>query len=396
MNKNIGLVILALSLLLLVVAEGIGSTSMRWGAEVGLFLGTLWVGYLLTRKNAVNAGYTSNEKARAEDKALLYPVFDQIEQVINHEVSAIQQEASRVDGIIKEAVQVVGDSFQSIHTISSQQRELTHELINKTDKNEKQGDDGQFNMTLFLFETGSILDQFVDMMMTMSRNSLETVHHIDDMVEQLDSIFTLIENVEGLASQTNLLALNASIEAARAGDAGRGFAVVADEVRSLSISSANLNHQIRERITRAKETITTLHTTVDKIASTDISETLETKEKVGNQLASVAGIYNAVTEQTEMISELGEQLDSAINDAVRSLQFEDISSQALASISQNSQVLSQIAKQLNQVKFQNDKQAGVQLNTLLDGCRTLRQKQSNTVNRSVTQTGMKAGGAEVF
>jgi methyl-accepting chemotaxis protein len=106
-------------------------------------------------------------------------------------------------------------------------------------------------------------------MVDVSRNSLETVHHIDDMVEKLDGIFGLIENVEGLASQTNLLALNASIEAARAGDAGRGFAVVADEVRTLSINSAELNNQIREEISYAKETIEVLRSTVGGMASTD-------------------------------------------------------------------------------------------------------------------------------
>ena len=74
----------------------------------------------------------------------------------------------------------------------------------------------------------------------------------------------------------------------RAGEAGRGFAVVADEVRTLSINSATLNNEIREEIGSAKETIEVLRSTVGGMASTDMSDTIGTKDKMGQMLEHMA------------------------------------------------------------------------------------------------------------
>lgn len=397
MSKYIGVVALGFFGLLLIIAEWVGVSGLRWGAEAGLIFGLIFFVYQ-SRKDQVNM--TENHGSQllaAQQLNSIQPVCEEVKQILSHEAVVIDQEAVRIDAIIKEAVQVLGDSFQNINMYSDQQRSLINELIRKTNHSENEDKDDHFNMPVFLFETGNILDQFVDMMMTMSRNSLDTVHHIDDMVSQLDGIFKLIENVEGLASQTNLLALNASIEAARAGDAGRGFAVVADEVRSLSISSADLNYQIRDRITIAKETITKLHTTVSEIASTDVSDTLATKERVGLMLAKVADINNYVVEHAGLMNVLGEQLDGAINDAIRSLQFEDISSQALASLHNNINTLTQVADEMHQIKFDDPERMNNQFKDLSRRCRTLREDAiSKSAARSVTQKGIKAGEVEIF
>lgn len=384
------------ALLVIIIAEVVEMDWLRWTGE-----GLAVVGILLalmtkstTSDDTGNSPFSSASVSERPDKEHFQPAFSEMKDTLNYEAEIIDQEVTRVDGLIKDAVQVMSTSFHEVNALSEQQGQLIHEIVSSSHETQ---DGDALSMGEFLQEAGGVLDQFVDMMMTVSRDSLQTVHHIDDMVDQLDGIFKLIESVEDLASQTNLLALNASIEAARAGEAGRGFAVVADEVRSLSISSADLNNQIRESINAAKETIATLRNTVGKMASSDISDTIETKERVGTMLTSVGEMDNFISQRVESLSELGGQLDVSVGNAIRSLQFEDISSQALGSVHHNIHTLNQIADHIEKVQFDNMAQMEEQLEKLLQCCRTLREQgvQRNEA-RTVAQVDLDEGDVELF
>ena len=330
-----------------------------------------------------------------EGAAELKAALDQVSDTLVHDAVVVNQEISRVDGLIKEAVALMGSSFHDMHDLANRQIQLTSEIISQSQDTDS--DDVSFNVQNFIHETGNTLDQFITIMVDVSRNSLETVHHIDDMVEKLDGIFGLIENVEGLASQTNLLALNASIEAARAGEAGRGFAVVADEVRTLSINSAALNNQIREEIGLAKETIEVLRKTVGSMASTDMSDTIGTKEKMGTMLTHMSEMNNFLNDKVVEISHVGDQLNNVVDTAVRSLQFEDISSQALGSMEHNVNSLNEVSSLLSNIvdhQHQINPQAADQC---AQRCKALKvEAQNRNATRTVSQNDMDEGDVELF
>ena len=396
MGKHLGKVVSVIALLGLVIAELMEITSLRYASEFGIAIGILLLWIQRSKADPNLTAKSEKNKAIALDTQMseLQPAFNEMVDTINFEARIIDQEVTRVDNLIKDAVQVMMNSFHHVNELSTQQSDIVHKII---DRHDDKSSDGELNMTEFLHEAGTVLDQFVDMMMTVSRNSLETVHHIDDMVGQLDGIFKLIESVEGLASQNNLLALNASIEAARAGEAGRGFAVVADEVRSLSISSAELNNQIRDRINKAKETIATLRNSVGKMASSDISDTIETKERVGSMLANVGSLNEFVSIRVSQISQLGAELDGAVNNAIRSLQFEDISSQALNSLHHNIHTLNQIASLIQEVDFNRPDSVNEPLKRLQQACKNLREAGlARNESRTVSQTDLDEGDVELF
>ena len=338
-------------------------------------------------ENTLATDVTTNE---------LRDAMHEVSGTLEYESTIINQEITRVDVLISEASSLMSASFQQIHQLSDQQSALTAEIMAQDDDDDSDIQH-QSKMHQFIDETGSILDHFVQVMVLGSKSSMEIVHYIDDMVAKLDGIFTLIESVEGLANQTNLLALNASIEAARAGEAGRGFSVVADEVRSLSRASTNFNEQIKENISTAKQTIDVLREKVGKTASQDLSDTITAKERMSTMLQNMSESSDIVNAKMQQISNVGEQLNGAVGDAVRSLQFEDIASQALGSMHHNVDSLQQIASLVSAI-FSSQGNIDTQaLAACIEECQSIHaQAKDRNTGRTVAQHDMDEGEVELF
>ena len=384
--------------LIIVLAISLALLHMLGGASWLIYTATVLVGLLaawqMSAYSFEPAGTINVESDL--DISDLWPALVELAQTLQQEGHQIEQEIQRVDGLIKDAVHTMGTSFQGLGQLSDEQRAVISDIVAQTREDRERVDEHEVCIKDFIEETGDMLEQFVDIMVSISKQSLSTVHNIDDMVSELDGIFSLIENVEGLAGQTNLLALNASIEAARAGDAGRGFAVVANEVRTLSVNSAELNNEIREHITSTKSTIYQLREAVGESASADMSETIQTKERVGQMLGHVAGLNEYLGERIQKASLIGQQIDSAVGDAVRSLQFEDISSQALFSMKRNISAFNEMS-QLLDIENCSDQEVLQRFSMLKVRCQELRETAHQVdQSRTVSQQSMEEGEVELF
>lgn len=370
----------------------------RWFIEAIILLSIISL-YFSQRKtinvtDSTNPVVPETENSLESDSGILVEISD----VLSNEIRNINGDIVRVKQLISQAIEELADGFNTISKITKQQDTLISDVIEKT------GEDSSgtsINIQQFTRETSALMEEFVNILISVSEQSVETAHHIDDMVDHLDSIFELLEDSKSIADQTNLLALNAAIEAARAGDLGRGFAVVADEVRSLSARSTSFNEQIKSRVGDANNAMTYVNETVNGMASRDLDITIKAKERVDFTLEAVQNMNIYFSDKIGEISNIEKELDGAIGVAVRSLQFEDICRQALDAVENSTGRLDEMNEILNQLNSkakedltQSDLKSTLSL--MMYKIKKSKSRWENENNRAVLQQSMDSGDVDLF
>ncbi len=243
----------------------------------------------------------------------------------------------QVTGIISDGTHLLQESFTGLVTKSDQQLEQLNTMLTQL----KGGDLDSNNLTIesFALEIDSTLNSFVELMIKISVKNVAAADKVQDMVNEMDSVFELLSQVHKLADQTNLLALNAAIEAARAGDAGRGFAVVADEVRNLSISSQKLNNCIREQTAGTKALLTDISKIVEEMASLDMNNALETKDNMNNMLKELMEANQCISDTIDSTSQTAKEIQNDVSTAVTAMQFEDSARQIVQYVQEQLQAI---------------------------------------------------------
>jgi len=172
---------------------------------------------------------------------------------------------------------------------------------------------------------------------------------INELQEDVKSIGSVLDVIQGIADQTNLLALNAAIEAARAGESGRGFAVVADEVRTLASKTQESTEEIRKMIDKLQLSASSSVRAIDsgnKKSEGTVSNATEAGsalQKISESVAHISlmgeHIASAATEQTTVAEEINKSV----------MQVKDISEstgEAAKQSAQNSNSLNEVANKL--------------------------------------------------
>lgn len=340
--------------------------------------------------------YSRNERKEAESivKAVqeqnpseLRGLCEELDGALNEELAAIDEEIARTQALLHESVATLSEGLQAIAGQSVYQQGVVRDVLIHS---EKVTTGGGMDMQEFADEVGRMLNSFVELLIQVSVQSMTTVHNIDDMVTQTEAIFEAVDEVEGLAKKTNLLALNASIEAARAGEAGKGFGVVADEVRKLAQVSETINGRIRDRMVGAREAIERVRDTVSGMASRDMNECILTKQRVENMLGNVEQLNDEFSTSANKVGDVATRIGQAVDDSIRSLQFEDIARQALDDARRRASHLRDMGTLLSS-------QAGAEPAQLREAVQALRADHQQMHRRGiVSQTSMQAGSVDLF
>ncbi|HEY4582149.1 MAG TPA: methyl-accepting chemotaxis protein [Lysobacter sp.] len=359
----------------------------QWGALVAMVAAWLAFAWFATHPAP------RNRAALAEQNRLL----EELRTFIGAEVQGSRNEIDRTRDLIRESVAKLGTSFDSVNRQSRQQSHIVARIVDRTDSQGGGGGDVQ----AFALHAAHQMEQLVEALEAVAGQSGTTVAHIDAMAGHLDGIFALLEDVKSIADQTNLLALNAAIEAARAGEAGRGFAVVADEVRNLSERSTAFNEQIRKLAYSSKDAIHKVRETVTHMASRDMDRARSARGEAAAMLERVEVINRSLSTGMREISDCGRSIDGSVGEAVRSLQFEDIATQALGAANVHLDRLSAINREavaLQELLHRPHHDAEVQrtLGQIAQRIATMRGEWERPPHKPVMQQSMDAGGIELF
>ena len=373
--------------LLVMLAVGLDwPVAVRWGALVamtGAWLGFAW--------SMSHAGGKQVSMVREQMR-----VLDELRTFVSSEITGSKSELDRTKDLIREAVAKLGTSFEAVNRKSREQSQIVARIVDRT------GDNGSgMDVQRFAHQASQQMEQLVEALEAVSGQSNHTVTHIDAMAEHLDGIFALLEDVKSIADQTNLLALNAAIEAARAGEAGRGFAVVADEVRNLSERSTAFNEQIRKLAYSSKDAIHKVRETVTTMASRDMDRARSARGEAAAMLDRVEVINRSLGNGMREISDCGRSIDGSVAEAVRSLQFEDIATQALTAAHVHLERLASINREavaLQELLHRPHHDVEVQraLQQIAQRISGLRGEWERPPHKPVMQQSMDAGSVELF
>ena len=350
-----------------------------WGATVA------WMGATGGRSRLAS-------RMIVDERALLA----ELRNFVSNEIEGARGEVNRTRELIREAVAKLGISFDSMMRRSKEQAGAVTRIVDRSDG-------GGVDVQRFAHQAAAQMSGLVEALEDVSGQSAATVQQIDLMAQHLDGIFALLEDVKSIADQTNLLALNAAIEAARAGEAGRGFAVVADEVRNLSERSTAFNEQIRKLAYNSKEAIHKVRETVSTMASRDLDRSRGAKEDSAAMLRQVDQIQRTLSDGMREIQMAGSAMEQHVGEAVRSLQFEDISTQALGSALTHMERLSAINREalglqelLNKAGEGGEEEMMLALRRLSSRIREFRSEWERPPHKPVTQQSMSEGEIELF
>jgi methyl-accepting chemotaxis protein len=226
-----------------------------------------------------------------------------------------------------DAIVTLTNAFEGIKNLLDLQQVEIKQLLFEGQHAEKDKNSIGSKMTEFAENTSQTLNRFVNTTVTMSAASMGLVEKVTTIANDMPRVMKALKDIDQIAAQTNLLALNAAIEAARAGEAGRGFAVVADEVRALSNRSAGFSLEIQSQLSTINEGILSLTTEVAEVASQDMTYVLDAKRDVEDAIVDL--VEKAKNDQAvaQSLNGISANLVVALHNAMRGLQFEDMTSQ---------------------------------------------------------------------
>lgn len=285
---------------------------------------TLGATYALTRQYFIPSQEISAEQEKTYQPNLLQEPLGKTVAIVDQVEQEFSSNLNRVATIQADAITTLNGAFCGFkQLIDAQQKNIDQLLFDDSSQQ------GNIKTAQLASLTSDTLMQCVNMSIDMSSASQGLVIKVSQVLKAMPEVLKALKDIDQIAKQTNLLALNAAIEAARAGSAGRGFAVVADEVRALSTRSAGFSANIQQELGSIHRLIEELAADVNRVASQDLSQVQQASQQVEETIRGLVSKADTDVRIANQLQVISKQLEQAVYDAMRGLQFEDMSSQTI-------------------------------------------------------------------
>ena len=171
------------------------------------------------------------------------------------------------------------------------------------------------NQTKEFVENGfSLIGETLSKMEEIQNTNAESISGVRALGTQIESIWEVVNIINGIADQTKIIAFNAELEASAAGDAGKNFQIVASEVRRLADSTVSSTNEIRQKIDEIQRSSDNLVLSTER-GTERIREGWERSTKLRE-------VFDEILNSAEVSAASSEQIVTSVNQQVSA--FEQI------------------------------------------------------------------------
>lgn len=286
---------------------------------------------------------------------LLIDMFSTLEKTFNNERRIIDNEINRTKSLLNEAVIGMNESFQKMKYVNDKQSNLLSRLLKISSTNAIEQE--QQSIHQFLNEYSHTINHYIDdtthKVISINNLSNKSIKAIEDIIIEVDAI---------------------------------------DE----SFTANNHDFNYKTHIHSIQTLIQSLKNIMLDIDSHDIDNIMTNQSKVSTLTQKMGLISQTMEKSILNLSEMSHEMDNAVYHVVMSLQFEDITSQALASISNNIEQFDLISQQMSAVTHGNDS-IETKFNKIKTICYSVNEHTNKLDrNRTVSQVTMEEGDIELF
>ncbi len=278
------------------------------------------------------------------------------------EFSGLLVNMKKVIAVLSSSIQNLSTSAQEIASTSNEQAAAVKEVLSTMEDVDKASRDILVKVEEVARIAGSttqnvehgfeLIKTSLGKMDEIRTTNSDTISGIKALGERINSIWEIVNIINGIADQTKIIAFNAELEAAAAGDAGKNFQIVAGEIRRLADGTVNSTNEIKDKINEIQHASDKLI-----VASEDGTQKIAEGWQVST---NIRGIFEEVLSSSEISATSADEITRSTKMQVSS--FEQIVltlkqiSEAIDSFVESTNYTNEVSDQLSNIaeSFENN------------------------------------------